>query len=141
MYLCWNIYKWTLTIKWHLCVQWMLYFQQYPESDEDDDRPMPRKGWATPTYEEILEKKRREERSYRCVCVSMSVYLSVCLSVMLSISIYVYELVYVCLCVCVCMYLLICTGWKEIHLCALMKLHIQMKTILQVAWYVQKYFS
>ena len=31
------------------------------------ERREPRQGWATPTptYEEILEKKRQEERSYR----------------------------------------------------------------------------
>ncbi|CAH1773423.1 unnamed protein product [Owenia fusiformis] len=28
-------------------------------------REPPRKGWGTPTYEEILDKKRREERAYR----------------------------------------------------------------------------
>ena len=30
-------------------------------------RDAPRRGWATPTYEEILDKKRQEERAYRCV--------------------------------------------------------------------------
>ena len=30
-------------------------------------RDAPRRGWATPTYEEILDKKRLEERAYRCV--------------------------------------------------------------------------
>ena len=33
-------------------------------------RDAPRRGWATPTYEEILDKKRQEERAYRCVRVS-----------------------------------------------------------------------
>lgn len=52
------------------------YIQRAPQdsfSDEEDDyrqylrnRP-PRKGWGTPTYEEILDRKRQEERSYRYV--------------------------------------------------------------------------
>ena len=37
----------------------------YLDEDEDYSRRPPRKGWATPTYEEMLEKKRREERRYR----------------------------------------------------------------------------
>jgi hypothetical protein len=28
------------------------------------DRPV-RKGWGTPTYDEILDQKRKEERNYR----------------------------------------------------------------------------
>lgn len=40
------------------------------DSDEEGylrylkERP-PKKGWQTPTYEEILDKKRQEERNYR----------------------------------------------------------------------------
>ena len=29
-------------------------------------REPPRRGWATPTYDEVLDKKRQEERAYRC---------------------------------------------------------------------------
>lgn len=41
-----------------------------PELEEfgqwERDRPgPPRKGWATPTYDEILNQKRSEERNYR----------------------------------------------------------------------------
>ena len=30
-------------------------------------REGPKRGWATPTYDEILEKKRQEEKAYRSV--------------------------------------------------------------------------
>ena len=36
-------------------------------SDGDDEyqQRAPRRGWATPTYEEKLEEKRQQERRYR----------------------------------------------------------------------------
>lgn len=36
----------------------------FDQWDDDGPRP-PRKGWATPTYEEILDRKRKQERNYR----------------------------------------------------------------------------
>ena len=49
-------------------------FQRLDMSEDDDEdavysrylrERVPRRGWATPTYEEVLDKKRREERAYR----------------------------------------------------------------------------
>ncbi|CAD5125245.1 DgyrCDS13487 [Dimorphilus gyrociliatus] len=41
--------------------------RDHPSAEEALKRshPTPRQGWASPTYEEILDRKRKEERSYR----------------------------------------------------------------------------
>lgn len=49
-------------------ILYLFYFVYFFELKQDAlkrSHPSPRQGWASPTYEEILDRKRKEERSYR----------------------------------------------------------------------------
>lgn len=38
---------------------------QTPRRGPPPDQPTPRRGWATPSYDQLLDEKRRQEHTYR----------------------------------------------------------------------------